>query len=87
MPFKNIEQPEIIEIEQGMRLKKFDGDFEKMIEGYRDPVVYQNSEGIFDEDKIPDEAYIRGMCEYLERAGEFYFIQVLKAADIYRLAM
>lgn len=79
MPFINIEQPEIIEIEQGLRLKKFDGDFEKMIEGYRDPVVYQNSEGIFDEGKIPDEAYIRGMCEYLERAGEFYFIQVFES--------
>ena len=34
MPFINIAQPEIIEIEEGLRLKKFDGNLEKMVEGY-----------------------------------------------------
>lgn len=78
MPLSHIEQPEIIEIEQGLRLKKFDGNIDKMIRGYQDPVVYQNSEGIFEQDKIPDFEYIKGMCEYLENAGELYFIQVLE---------
>ncbi len=81
MPFSNISQPEIIEIEQGLRLKKFDGNIDKMVEGYHDPVVYQNSEGIFDQDKIPDINYIKGMCEYLENVGELYFIQILENCE------
>lgn len=81
MPFDNIVQPEIIEIEHGLRLKKFDGNIDKMLEGYHDPVVYQNSEGIFDQEKIPDADYITGMCKYLENVGEFFFIQVLESGE------
>lgn len=81
MPFINIAQPEIIEIEEGLRLKKFDGNLEKMVEGYHDPVVYQNSEGIFEEEKIPDYDYISGMCRYLDSVGELYFIQVLENGE------
>lgn len=81
MPFNNIEQPEIIKIEQGLRLKKFDGNIDKMVAGYQDPVVYQNSEGIFDQDKIPDIDYIKGMCKYLDGVGELYFIQVLENGE------
>ncbi len=69
-------QPDVIEIEPGLRLRKFDGKLERMLAGYRDPVVYQNSEGIFEEDKIPDLTYIEGMCRYLTEAGELYFIEV-----------
>ncbi len=75
------QQPEIIEIEQALRLRKFDGNIERMVEGYKDPVVYQNSEGIFDEDKIPDINYISGMCKYLENVGEFYFIEVIENGE------
>ncbi len=81
MPFSNIEQPKIIEIEHGLRLKRFDGNIDKMVEGYHDPVVYQNSEGIFNQDEIPDVDYIKGMCKYLENVGEFYFIQVLENGE------
>ena len=78
MPFPNIDQPETIEIEPGLRPKRFDWNIDKMLEGYHDPVVYQNSEGIFDEDKIPDMDYIERMCRYLDGVGEMYFIQVLE---------
>ncbi|MCD7784117.1 MAG: GNAT family N-acetyltransferase [Oscillospiraceae bacterium] len=81
MPFPNIDQPETIEIEPGLRLKKFDWNIDKMLEGYHDPVVYQNSEGIFDEDKIPDMGYIKSMCRFLDSAGELYFIQVLENGE------
>ncbi|MCD8107566.1 MAG: GNAT family N-acetyltransferase [Oscillospiraceae bacterium] len=81
MPFPNIDQPETIEIEPGLRLKRFDGNIDKMLEGYHDPVVYQNSEGIFDEDKIPDMEYITRMCHYLDSVGEMYFIQVLEDSE------
>lgn len=77
MPINNIKQPEIIEITNVLRLKKYDGSYEKALEGYRDPYVYRNSEGIFDADKIPDIEYIKGMFEYLDGAGELYFIEVL----------
>ncbi|MCC8131252.1 MAG: GNAT family N-acetyltransferase [Oscillospiraceae bacterium] len=81
MPFPNITQPEIIEIELGLRLKRFDWNIDKMLEGYHDPVVYQNSEGIFDQDKIPDMDYIKSMCRYLDGAGELYFIQALENGE------
>ncbi len=74
-------QPEIIVIENGLRLKKFDGNIERMLAGYQDPIVYQNSEGIFDKTKIPNRDYISGMCKYLENAGEFYFIEIIENGE------
>ena len=74
-------QPDIIEIEQGLHLRKFDGNIERMLEGYQDPVVYQNSEGSFDVDKIPNRNYISEMCKYPANAGEFYFIEVLENGE------
>ena len=78
MPINNIPQPEIIDISDCLRLKKYDGSYEKALKGYRDPYVYQNSEGIFDTDKIPDADYVRGMFEYLDGEGELYFIEALE---------
>lgn len=71
-----IQQPEIIVINDSLRLRKYDGNYEIMLAGYQDPYVYQNSEGIFDEARKPDLDYVKGMCEYLDKAGEFYFIEV-----------
>ena len=76
MPLKGIEQPLIIEIDEDLRLKKYDGNPQTALEGYRDPYVYQNSEGIFDESKIPDLDYVTGMFKYLDNVGELYFIEV-----------
>ncbi len=81
MPFPNLTQPATIEIEPGLRLKRFDWNIDKMLEGYHNPVVYQNSEGIFDQDKIPDIDYIKSMCRYLDGAGGLYFIQVLENGE------
>lgn len=78
MPIPGIEQPETIRLAEGLRLKRYDGHYEKALAGYRDPYVYQNSEGIFDEGKIPDLDYVRGMCRYLDGAGELYFIEALE---------
>ena len=78
MPLENIDQPEIIQISGILRLKKYDGNWEKMLPGYQSPYVYQNSEGIFDDNRKPDSNYIQGMCRYLESVGEFYFIEVLE---------
>jgi len=78
MPLSGITQPELIPIRDGLRLRKYDGNFEVFLPGYRDPCVYQNSEGIFDESKIPDLNYVKRMCQYLDGHGELYFIEALE---------
>lgn len=76
MAIGTIPQPECIPIRSGLRLRKFDGDHTRFLPGYQDPVVYQNSEGIFDESRIPDLEYMQRMCAYLSRVGELYLIEV-----------
>ena len=78
MPIVEIEQPEIIRMNAELRLRKYDGHAELALAGYRDPVVYQNSEGIFDERKIPDLDYVTGMFRYLDGVGEVYFIEAFE---------
>ena len=81
MLLKNIEQPQIIQIRDDLRLRKYDGHYEQFLPGYQDPCVYQNSEGIFDENKIPTLDYVKGMCTYLAKVGELYYIEVKENDD------
>lgn len=78
MPLPNTVQPDSIQLTETLRLKRYDGHYELALAGYQDPVVYQNSEGIFDESKIPDLNYVKGMCEYLDKNGELYFIEAME---------
>nr|WP_300665168.1 GNAT family N-acetyltransferase [uncultured Acetatifactor sp.] len=75
MALKDTPQPEIIEISDSIRLRRYDGNFGLFLPGYQNPVVYKNSEGIFDESKIPDLNYVEGMCRYLSGVGELYYIE------------
>lgn len=75
MALKEFEQPEIIDVNNSLRLRKYDGHYERFLPGYQNPVVYQNSEGIFDVSKIPDLNYVKGMCTYLSKIGELYYIE------------
>lgn len=81
MPFPNIPQPETIPLSDTLRLRKYDGRFALALPGYRDPYVYQNSEGIFDEARIPDLEYLERMCRWLDKNGELYFIEALEAGQ------
>ena len=81
------EQPELIEINNTLRLRKFDGRYELFLPGYQNSTVYQNSEGIIDESKIPDLAYVEGMCKYLVNTGELYHIEVKESGNFVRLAI
>lgn len=81
MPFENTKQPEVIPLTHKLRLKKYDGHYEKALVGYQDPYVYQNSEGIFEEARKPDLNYVKGMCQYLNKVGELYFIEALKDGE------
>lgn len=38
MPLPGIEQPEIIPLTEKLRLKKYDGHYEKALAGYQDPM-------------------------------------------------
>ena len=82
MALKEFEQPEIIGINASLRLRKYDGRFDLFLPGYQNPVVYQNSEGIFDESRIPDLDYVKRMCTYLAKVGELYYIEE-KEQDAY----
>ena len=82
MALKEFEQPEVIDINDSLRLRKYDGHYELFLPGYQNPVVYQNSEGIFDESRIPDLDYVKCMCNYLAKVGELYYIEV-KEKDRY----
>ena len=81
MPINNIKQPFIIEIDDSLRLLKYNGNYEEALTGYQDPYVYQNSEGIFDDTKKPDINYIKGMFEWLNNNGELYYIQIREGQD------
>lgn len=74
----NQTRPDIIPVSETLRLRRFDGNYAAFLPGYEDPVVYRNSEGILDDAKKPDLAYVRGMCDYLNSAGEFYYIEALE---------
>lgn len=75
MAIANVPQPDMIQINSWLRLRKYDGNFPLFLPGYQDPVVYQNSEGIFQEERIPDLHYVERMCAYLSRVGELYYIE------------
>ncbi len=78
MPYRDVIQPEILSIEPALRLRKYDGNFEIAVPWYQDPVVYYNSEGIEDPEKIPGRDYVQGMYQYLSEHGECYWIEVLE---------
>ena len=82
MALKEVEQPEIIHISDSLRLRKYDGHYELFLPGYQNPVVYQNSEGLFDESRIPNLDYVKAMCTYLAKVGELYYIEA-KENDTY----
>lgn len=78
MSYRDILQPEVIDIDDTLRLRKYDGKYEIAIPWYQDPIVYYNSEGITDPEKIPDTEYIKRMYRYLSEHGECYWIEVLE---------
>ena len=81
MPIPGTPQPQHIQLTETYRLRRYDGHYELALPGYQDPAVYENSEGIFDKDKIPDLEYVRRMFTYLDKNGELYFIEALENGE------
>jgi len=80
MPFNGVIQPHIINIDDNLRLRAYDGDYLAALPWYQNPVVYYNSEGITDITKIPDAGYVKRMYDFFQNNGEseLYFIEVKK---------
>ena len=75
MPIVGIEQPVILVIDDVLRLRKFDDQFEFAFDWY------QNTETVWqvDADRIPYTHELLGrMYYYLNDHGELYFIEVLE---------
>lgn len=78
MPLPNVYQPKTININQNIRLRKYDGNYQIGLLWYQDPCVYNNSEGIMDDSKKPDLDYVERMYTWLNEHGELYFIEILE---------
>ncbi len=85
MPLKNIEQPKEVILSKEIRLIAYDGNHEVPLKWYKDKFVYYNSEGITEENKIPDEEYINRMYSFLDKNSELYFIEIYNGDEYLRI--
>lgn len=75
MPIKGIEQPEYIEIDKEIRLRKFDEKYDFAFEWYQDI----DTLWMLDGDKEPyTQKLLDKMYTWWNQAGEVYFIEVLE---------
>ena len=78
MPITNVKQPEILQIQDGLRLRKFDDQFQFAFDWYQDPETVWLVDGV----KRPYSLETLGnMYHYLDKHGELYFIEVLEGDD------
>lgn len=79
MPISGIVQPETIMVDEGIRLRRFDGKYDFAYEWYQNEETVWLMDGcreLYDWDKL------ERMYRYLDEHGELYFIEV-KEADGY----
>ena len=75
MAIQGIEQPEIIQIDEFLRLQKYDGVHDFALEWYQD----LDTVWLVDGNRNPyTMERLGGMYRYLDNAGELYFIEVLE---------
>lgn len=74
MPIPNIDQPQLLNIEETLRLRKFDDNFDFAFSWYQDEELVYLVDGV----KQPySRETLSNMYHYLDRHGELYFIEVL----------
>ena len=73
MPIPNIQQEELIVIDDNLRLRTYDGQFELALDWYQDPDMIYMIDGRR-EPYSPER--VQRMYEYLASRGEVYFIEV-----------
>lgn len=75
MAIEGIEQPEIIQVNDQIRLRRFDGKYDFAWEWYQDEELVYLVDGVY----APyDQARLKCMYEYLDEHGELYFIEILE---------
>lgn len=75
MPIEKIEQPNIIYINDELRLRKFDNNYSFALTWYQDAETVKLVDGL--DAKIYDYSTLKRMYEYLNNIGELYFIEIL----------
>ncbi len=75
MPIPNIPQPDILSVDDTLRLRKFDGEFAFALDWYQDTETVWLVDGV--EEPYTMEKLER-MYRYLDAHGELYFIEILE---------
>ena len=75
MPIQEIEQPAVIQIDPGLRLRKYDGKDDFALAWYQDEETVYLVDG--KRNRYTAEK-LKEMYTYLNRMGELYFIKVLQ---------
>lgn len=73
MPIPGIVQPEFVVVDGGLRLRKFDGNYDLALPWYQDSETLLLVDGK-DEPYTPER--IRRMYDYLAAHGELYWIEI-----------
>lgn len=77
MPFKDFEQPQVIFIDDNLRLRRPEKtEWNTALPWYENPKVLYYSEGV--SGKVYDLKTINRMYQYLSGIGELYFIEALE---------
>ena len=75
MPIPNVQQPQILPVDDGLRLRKFDNRFDFAFSWYQDEDLVYLVDGV----RRPySRETLSNMYRYLDRHGELYFIEVLE---------
>ena len=73
MAITGAQQPEIIQIDDDLRLRKYDGKFEFALQWYQDEETVYLVDGVRKKYTFED---LTNMYEWLNEKGELYFIEV-----------
>ena len=78
MAIKGIKQPEIIQLDDSLRLRKFDGKYDFALEWYQDLDLVWMVVG----DRVPyTPELLTRMYTWLDNEGELYFIEILEEGE------
>ena len=80
MPIQGFDQPEVIQIDETLRLRKFDDHYDFALSWYQDEEMVYLVDGVrqtYTMEKLSQ------MYHYLNDAGELYFIEVMEK-DMYK---
>lgn len=78
MAIEGIVQPEILKINDTLRLRKFDGIYDFAFDWYQDEETVYLVDGVR---KKYSQETLKCMYEYLDKHGELYFIEVLECDE------